>query len=407
MPRSLPAVGQAIHLREIIDTFTGRSAAVLSLAAWAPGSAFFWLSTGSAALTLCNQALKREGRQGELIMPAYTCPSLPAAVIRAGLKPVLCDTERDSFRMSLDSLSSRIGPDTQAIIAVHLLGIPERIVEIREMARKNNIVLIEDAAQAFGNAIRVERGKPGASDTDQHLGTFGDIGIFSFRRGKPLGLLGGGVILANNDSIRESVQAQYDLLHAEHSPSSVSYLINLLLYSVFFHPSFYWIPQSLPWLQLGETIFTLDYEVKRLNPRILRLGGRLIPEFEKIRRKRQQLAKDYKEKLAPFRQEFVFLPETGDNRIALLRFPLILKSREKRDRILAELKRNGLGATGSYPVPLNEQPGAAEYFDRKESYPNAKFISERILTLPLHESVAGSDIEKMLGIIERGLSGKR
>jgi dTDP-4-amino-4,6-dideoxygalactose transaminase len=180
-----------------------------------------------------------------------------------------------------------------------------------------------------------------------------------------------------------------------------------LLYTLFFNPNFFWIPQRIPWLQLGETIFTLDYEVKRLNPRILRLGGRLIPEFEKIRRKRQELAKVYKEKLEPFRQEFVFLPEPGDTRIALLRFPLILKSKEKRDRILAELKRKGLGATGSYPVPLNEQPGAAEYFDRKESYPNAKFISERILTLPLHESVAGSDIEKMLGIIERGLSGKR
>jgi hypothetical protein len=215
------------------------------------------------------------------------------------------------------------------------------------------------------------------------------------------------VILANNSSSVEAVRTKYDLLPVASAPSSFSYLINLLLYSVFFHPNFYWMPQRLPWLQLGETIFTLDYEVKRLNPRILRLGGQLFPEFEKIRRKRQQLAKDYKEKLAPFRQEFVFLPETGDNRIALLRFPLILKSREKRDRILAELKRNGLGATGSYPVPLNEQPGAAEYFDRKVSYPNAKFISERILTLPLHESVAGSDIEKMLGIIERGLSGKR
>jgi perosamine synthetase len=411
MPRSLPAVGQPIPLDAIIDTFLGQSEGVLSLTSLAPESAAYWMSSGSAALTLCTQALKREGRQGEVIMPAYSCPSLPAAAIRAGLKPVLCDTERDCFRMNLESLSSRIGPDTRAIIAVHLLGIPERIVEIREIARKYDLVLIEDAAQAFGNTIHVEGGKSGASDSEakkhQYLGTFGDFGIFSFRRGKPLGLLGGGVILANNRSSEESIRAQYDSLTENYFPSSLSYLINLLLYTLFFNPNFYWIPQRIPWLQLGETIFTLDYEVKRLNPKILRLGGRLIPEFEKIRRRRKELAKVYKEKLEHLRQELVFLPEPGDNRSALLRFPLILMNKEKRDRILADLKGSGLGATGSFPVPLNEQPGAAKYFDGKESYPNAKFVSERILTLPLHEYVTGSDIEKMIGIIEKGLSEKR
>jgi dTDP-4-amino-4,6-dideoxygalactose transaminase len=112
------------------------------------------------------------------------------------------------------------------------------------------------------------------------------------------------------------------------------------------------------------------------------------------------------EKLETLRQEFVLLPESSDNRIALLRYPLILKSKEKRDRILEELKRRGLGATGSYPVPLNEQPGAAVYFDGKESYPNAKYVSERILTLPLHEHVKGSDIENMIEIINKELSGR-
>ena len=152
-------------------------------------------------------------------MPAYSCPSLPAAAIRAGLKPVLCDTERDCFRMSLDSLSSRIGPDTVAIIAVHLLGIPERIVEICEIARKiQNCFDRRRRAGLRQYHSHRRRGKPGASDADQHLGTFGDIGIFSFRRGKPLGLLGGGIILANNRSSEESIRAQYDSLSDDYSP---------------------------------------------------------------------------------------------------------------------------------------------------------------------------------------------
>lgn len=400
MPRSLPAVGQPIHIHEILNAFSGRSHEAMSLQKWAPGSEFFWMSTGSAALTLCCQALKRDGRQREVIMPAYSCPSLPAAAIRAGLRPVLCDTERDSFRMDLDALSSRIGPDTAAIIAVHLLGIPERLVEIREMARKHNIVVIEDAAQAFGNTVQVEDEEPGASDGRKHLGTFGDVGIFSFRRGKPLGLLGGGVILANTQSTEEAVRSQYDVLPAAVLPSSFSYLINLLLYSIFFHPRFYWIPQSMPWLQLGETIFTLDYEMKRMNPRIFRLGGCLFPVFGKIRHKRKELARIYRNMLRPLMQDIVLLHDTDDDGIALLRFPVVFKSREKRDRILAELKKRGLGATGSYPVPLNELPGAADYFDRKEEYPNAKYLSERIMTLPLHAYVTERDIERMTTIIK-------
>ncbi len=403
MPRSLPAVGQPIHLNDILAVFTGRSCAAMSLQKWAPGNAFFWVSTGSAALTLCCQAFKRDGRQREVIMPAYSCPSLPAAAIRAGLKPVLCDTERDSFRMNLDALSSRITPDTVAVIAVHLLGIPERIVEIREITQQHNIVLIEDAAQAFGNTIRVEDDTPGASNGHKHLGTFGDIGIFSFRRGKPLGLLGGGLLLANNQNAVEAVRAKYDLLSAAALPSSFTYLINLMLYSIFFHPHFYWIPQRMPWLQLGETIFTLDYEVKRMNTRVLRLGGRLFPVFGKIRHKRKELARKYRSMLEPFRPDIVLLHDTDDEGIALLRFPIMFKSREKRDRILAELKKRGLGATGSYPVPLNELPGAADYFDRKEVYPNAKYISERIMTLPLHEYVTERDIERMTTIIKKSV----
>jgi len=372
----------------------------MSLKEIAPGSAFFWLSTGSAALTLCCQALKGNGGRGEVIMPAYTCPSLPAAAIRAGLKPVLCDTERDSFRMDLDALSSRIGPDTRAVIAVHLLGIPERIVEIREMTQERNIVLIEDAAQAFGNVIGVAKREPEAADAQKRLGTLGDIGIFSFRRGKPLGLLGGGVIMANTKRTEETVRVQYDLLPGAVAPSRFSYLINLLLYSMFFNPRLYWIPQRLPWLQLGETIFTLDYEVKRLNPIVRRLGGCLYPGFEWIRRLRRELAKGYRERLERMMQELAYLPDIGADGIALLRFPLILKSGEKRDRILSELKRSGLGATGAYPVPLNELPGAAAYFDGKEVYPNAKYISERILTLPLHEYVTQRDMERMTTIIK-------
>jgi dTDP-4-amino-4,6-dideoxygalactose transaminase len=75
----------------------------------------------------------------------------------------------------------------------------------------------------------------------------------------------------------------------------------------------------------------------------------------------------------------------------------------RRETHPGELKKRGLGATGSYPVPLNELPGAADYFDRKEVYPNAKYISERIMTLPLHEYVTERDIERLTTLIKKSV----
>jgi dTDP-4-amino-4,6-dideoxygalactose transaminase len=109
----------------------------------------------------------------------------------------------------------------------------------------------------------------------------------------------------------------------------------------------------------------------------------------------------YMKKLEGLKQEFVFFPEFDGEDIALLRFPLILKNEEKRDCTLAELKKRGLGATGMYPLSLNEQNGVTPYLPGHESYPHAKFISQRILTLPLHEHVRIEDINLICEIIEK------
>ena len=109
------------------------------------------------------------------------------------------------------------------------------------------------------------------------------------------------------------------------------------------------------------------------------------------------------EKLERWSEEFVYLPEINGDHVSMLRFPLILKSKEKRDRILAELRHKGLGATGMYPVPLNEQKGVPNHLFEGDLYPNAKRHSERILTLPLHEYVKMNDINLICGVIEKHL----
>lgn len=210
--------------------------------------------------------------------------------------------------------------------------------------------------------------------------------------------------MVNNEKYRETIQGFYSSLSGgNHFPPTILYFFNLLIYSIFYHPNLYWIPQSMPWLKLGETIFSLDFEIRSLNPQVLRTGQELFLNFQKIREKRNDLAAAYLEKLERGSEEFVFLPKIKNDDVSLLRFPIILKSKEKRDRILAELRQRGLGATGMYPVPLNEQEGVPNHLFRGEFYPNAKRHSRGILTLPLQEYVRMKDINLICGVIEKHL----
>jgi dTDP-4-amino-4,6-dideoxygalactose transaminase len=114
------------------------------------------------------------------------------------------------------------------------------------------------------------------------------------------------------------------------------------------------------------------------------------------------VARIYRESLDRFREDFAYMPECDDNddHIALLRFPLIFKKKERRDSVLGKLRAAGLGATGMYPAPLNEISGTKSYLPDNEVFPEAKSISERILTLPIHEYVNARDIQKIKKVFE-------
>ncbi len=395
MLRALPVAGHPIRFRAISQAFLGKAKQETFLKEWKGNIQL--VSSGSAALTLALESLKHQSLKRQVILPAYTCPSVIASVIRVGLDPILCDLKPWCFQMDLDHLISKIGSNTLAVIAVHLFGIPENVIELKRITGENDIILIEDAAQAFGNKLSF-------NGMNKNLGSFGDLGIFSFGRGKPFSLLAGGAILVNDPKLQEPVQKFYDSLSQNgHSLLTLHYFLNLFLYSIFYYPKLYWIPQGIPLLKLGETIFTTDYRVERINPNVVRLGNTLIVGFDEIRKKRLELSKVYIKKLKPLRKEFVFFPELDGEEVTFLRFPIIFKDKEKRDRTLVELKKRGLGASGMYPVPLSEQEGVPSHLKSNESFPNAKFISERILTLPLHEKVKVEDIDRSCEIIERCL----
>jgi perosamine synthetase len=409
MFRCLPPAGHRISFTEICRSFSQNPNIDLFFQNLGINVPYFLVSSGTAALCLGLQAIGHGSSRKQVILPAYTCPSLLAAVIKARLEPVLCDLKPNTFQVDPEQLSAKLGEETLGIIAVHLFGLPENIVEIKKRVQGKHIAIVEDAAQAFGNSFasdmisKLSRSAVSATPHEIMLGSMGDIGIASFGRGKPLSLLGGGAVLVNNSDLREQIKTMHDLIDG---PVTVfprlSYVAKLIVYSILFHPSLFWIPANIPGLRIGETHFSLDFVIEKNNQFMVSIGNIIAARLDEIRQTRLYVARIYRESLDRFREDFAYMPECDDNddHIALLRFPLIFKKKERRDSVLGKLRAAGLGATGMYPAPLNEISGTKSYLPDNEVFPEAKSISERILTLPIHEYVNARDIQKIKKVFE-------
>src|SRR6266568_2147591 len=214
----------------------------------------FLVSSGTAALTLALKALKSSSRRAEVVIPAYTCFSVPAAVVQAGLRPVLCDIDPATFDFDHMLLEAALSGDTLCVVAHHLFGIPSDIDRIRALCAGRGIFVIEDAAQAMG-----------AQDKGRRLGTLGDVGIFSLGRGKNVTCGSGGIMVTNRDEIAGAMARQCRHLEAPGPAEQIKDLLQIALMAVFIHPRLFWIPAALPFLRLGETLYPRHIRLGRLS----------------------------------------------------------------------------------------------------------------------------------------------
>ena len=144
-------------------------------------------ANGTDALEIAIEALNIP-KNSEIIVPANSFISTAEAVTRTGNKIVFADIDNETYNISVDHVKNLISSSTKAIIGVHLYGNPANLKQLKEICQKNNLFLIEDCAQAHGSEYEGKR-----------VGSFGDLGTFSFYPGKNLGAYGdGGAITTNN-----------------------------------------------------------------------------------------------------------------------------------------------------------------------------------------------------------------
>lgn len=349
----------------------------------------FLTSSGKASLVLILKALKEiYPDRNEVLIPAFTCFSVPAAIKKCGLTIRLCDLSFESLDFDKKKLKEILSVEKKrkkilCIVATHLYGCPADVPSIKDIAGQD-IPIVEDAAQAMGEALGKEK-----------VGTIGDIGFFSLGRGKALSTMEGGVIITSRSDLGIKIGALVETLPGYSPFSAAIFAMKTFLANVLIHPLLFWLPKSLPFLKLGETIYDTNFKVKKISA-----FQRKLAKHWQIRLKTHRNARISNIRLGLSLIEFKYRPLcTCGLDVGLIRLPFLALTNDERNKLLEISEQNGLGIMPGYPTPISEIPEIADEFS-KQQFLNAKDLSNRLFSIPIHQFVSNNDIKRISTVFD-------
>jgi len=317
-------------------------------------------SSGRALLCLLLMALRRNAslKRNRVLIPGYTCYSVAASVTRAGLEIACYDLDPSTLSPDIDSVHAVAGENTLAVIGQHLFGIPTPMDELASVAHRVGASLIEDAAQGLGGTFKGKK-----------LGTMGDFGLFSFGRGKPLPLGGGGALVGSAGDFESLIPRQVSSGYLDLAKAASSRFLS--------HKRIYGVLEALP-LGLGETVFDPGFVMKPMSRALQVVGACSLRELQSLNEHRNATASIYHEMLYDT-GELTFSPYNG---AVFTRYPFMTGI----NPIPEALHR--LGVRRMYPKAILDERAIAPYrAAHNMPTPGASRISERLITLPTHGGI--------------------
>jgi perosamine synthetase len=296
------------------------------------------VSNGTAALDIAVAALDI-GEGDEVIMPTFTIISCAAAIVKSGAKPVLVDTVPKTLSMNLDQIKDKISSRTKAIMIVHIYGLPVDMNPILEIAKKNNLFIIEDAAEMHGQTYY---GKP--------CGSFGDISTFSFYPNKHITTGEGGMILTDNEKLAERCR---------------------LLRNLSFQKQKRFVHDELGW----------NYRFTNLQAAI---GLAQLEKLNEHVKRKREVGKLYNEVLSGIEGISLPLQRTQYAENIYWVYGIIITDEKLlgADYVMAKLNEKNIG-TRPFFWPMHEQPVFKKMnFFNKERYPFAEMLARKGFYLP-------------------------
>jgi dTDP-4-amino-4,6-dideoxygalactose transaminase len=274
-----------------------------------------------------------------------------------------------------------------AIVPTHLFGLPADLDRVKGLLHDPEVTLIEDAAQAMGQKWNGKR-----------LGTLGDVSFFSLGRGKPFSAVEGGIVVTNRIDIAERVENRESRIRSYGPYQLFKLTLKALLLTVFGRPTLFWLPKSLPFLRLGETIYNPYFPIRKMTPFQAGLSRRWrekLKEFQGYRTKNSL--------------EWNSISETGFTAYHLqqngnlpdyIRYPVRFTDARQRADLLQESDRTGLGIMPTYPDSINGITELRESF-HGQMFPTAKKIARELVTLPVHPFLSHKDKQEIVALISQ------
>jgi dTDP-3-amino-3,4,6-trideoxy-alpha-D-glucose transaminase len=300
------------------------------------------VASGTDAIELALRAAGI-GRGDEVITVAHTAVATICAIERAGAIPVLVDVEAETYTMDPAAARAAITTRTRAILPVHLYGHPADMARLSAIARENGLLIIEDCAQA-----------PGARLNGQLVGTFGDLGAFSFYPTKNLGALGDGGAVITND------------------PAYADKLRRLREY--------------------GQ-VKRYEHETRGINSRLDELQAAVLrvklPHLDKQNAARRRLAQCYAAAFANEPAVVVPSERAGGEPV----HHLYVVRLADRDALMQRLGEAGVQTLIHYPVPVHLQAAYADLGYRRGDLMVTERICGEILSLPMHLGLNADHVE--------------
>ena len=319
-------------------------------------------TSGSSALDMA--ALMCDLKPGdEVILPSYTFSSTANAFVLAGASLVFVDVRPDTMNIDEKKIEKAITDKTRVIVPVHYAGVACEMDTIMEIAKKHDLMVVEDAAQGV---MSTYRGKA--------LGTIGDFGCYSFHETKNYSMGEGGAILINNEKYIERAE----ILREKGTNRSQYFRGQVAKYN---------------WVDFGDSYLQSDLNAAYLWAQ--------LEAADEINNDRLRIWNAYNEALKPLEEkgiiELPVIPEGCVHNAHM--FYIKCKTLDERTKFIDRMREVGVGCVFHY-VPLHSAPAGLKFgrFDGEDEYTTAE--SDRLVRLPMYYGLADSDVQYVIKCVK-------
>lgn len=332
------------------------------------------VGNGTDALVLALKAMGIKSGD-EVITTPFTFFATAEAISAVGAVPVFVDVEKETFNIDVTKIEEKITNKTKAIIPVHIFGQAADMDEINKIAKKHNLLVLEDACQAIGGKYK-----------GKNIGALADAACFSFFPTKNLGCAGdGGMIVTDNDDIAIIARALRTHGSGENGQKAYNLLNNITeevktaegVDDTVYNP-----------LKYYNYLIGYNTRLDAIQAALLRIK---LKEIDKWNSKRREIVKIYNDALQNSDYVTPFCREDVEHVYHMY----ILQS-EKREEVIAKLKKAGVATGVYYPIPLHLQKVYKDLGYKEGDMPVAEYLSYRTFAIPVYPELTKEQVDYIL-----------